>query len=86
MIFGTDGVYLPGTFTITGSHVSSLGPDIRAIPADATIAAAANAKYRSFGTAGPPTYAATHVVDQAIASVCKSGQTPTRRNVLAAIR
>jgi branched-chain amino acid transport system substrate-binding protein len=86
VIFGTDGVYLPGTFTITGSYVSSLGPDIRAIPADATIAAAANAKYGSFGTAGPPTYAATHVVDQAIASVCKSGQMPTRRNVLAAIR
>ena len=31
-------------------------------------------------------YAATHVIDEAIASVCKSGQTPSRSNVLAAIK
>jgi branched-chain amino acid transport system substrate-binding protein len=86
VIFGTDGVYLPGTFTIKGSYVSSLGPDIRAIPADAPIAAAAKASFGAFGTAGPPTYVATHVVDQAIASVCKSGRTPTRGNLLAAIK
>jgi hypothetical protein len=66
--------------------VSSFGPDINGIPADATIAAAATAKYGSFGTFGPPTYAATHVIDEAIASVCKSGQTPSRANVLAAIK
>jgi hypothetical protein len=39
-----------------------------------------------FGTFGPPVYAATHVVDQAIASVCKSGQTPSRSNVAAAMK
>jgi ABC-type branched-subunit amino acid transport system substrate-binding protein len=27
-----------------------------------------------------------HVIDEAIAAVCKSGQTPSRANVLAAIR
>jgi branched-chain amino acid transport system substrate-binding protein len=86
IIFGTDGIYLPGTFTIKGAYVSSLGPDIRAIPADAPIAAAAKAAVGSFGTAGPPTYAATHVIDQAIASVCKAGRTPTRSGVLAAIK
>jgi branched-chain amino acid transport system substrate-binding protein len=86
VIFGTDGVFAPGTFTIPGSYVSSLGPDIRAIPAAAPIAAAATARWGAFGTAGPPTYAATHVVDDAIATVCRSGHTPTRRNVLAAIR
>ena len=31
-------------------------------------------------------FAATHVIDQAISSVCKSGQTPSRANVLAAIK
>jgi ABC-type branched-subunit amino acid transport system substrate-binding protein len=31
-------------------------------------------------------FAATHVIDQAIASVCKSGQTPSRGNVLAAVK
>ena len=86
VIFGTDGLFSPSTFTITGSYVSSFGPDITAMPADAAIAALAKAKYGSFGTFGPPVYAATHVIDEAIASVCKSGQTPTRANVLAAIK
>ncbi len=86
LIFGTDGLFSPGTFTITGSYVSSFGPDITAIPADVAIASAAKAKYGSFGTFGPPVYAATHVIDEAIASVCKAGQTPSRSNVLAAIK
>jgi branched-chain amino acid transport system substrate-binding protein len=86
VIFGTDGLFDPGTFTIAGSYVSSFGPDITYIPADAAIVAAATAKYGSFGTFGPPVFAATHVVDEAIASVCQSGQTPSRSNVLAAIR
>src|SRR5262245_49191944 len=33
LIFGTDGLFSPGTFTINGSYVSSFGPDITAIPA-----------------------------------------------------
>jgi branched-chain amino acid transport system substrate-binding protein len=86
VIFGTDGLFSPGTFTISGSYVSSFGPDITAISADAAIAAAAKAKYGSFGTFGPPVFAATHVVDEAISSVCKAGQTPSRSNVLAAIK
>jgi branched-chain amino acid transport system substrate-binding protein len=86
VIFGTDGLFSPGTFSINGSYVSSFGPDITGIPADVAIAAAAKAKYGSFGTFGPPVFAATHVIDQAIASVCKSGQTPSRSNVLAAIK
>ena len=86
VIFGTDGLFSPGTFSISGSYVSSFGPDITAIPADASIAAAAQSKYGSFGTFGPPVFAATHVIDEAIASVCKAGQTPSRANVLAAIK
>ena len=86
VIFGTDGLFSPGTFTIAGSYVSSFGPDITGIPADAAIAKAAQTKYGSFGTFGPPVFAATHVIDEAIASVCKAGQTPTRANVLAAIK
>jgi branched-chain amino acid transport system substrate-binding protein len=86
IIFGTDGLFSPGTFTINGSYVSSFGPDITAIPADKQIADAAKAKYGSFGTFGPPVYAATHVIDEAIATVCKNGQTPSRSNVLAAIK
>ncbi len=86
LIFGTDGLYDPKSFTISGSYVSTFGPDITAMPADAAIAAAAKAKYGSFGTFGPPTFAATHVIDEAIAAVCKSGQTPSRANVLAAVK
>ena len=86
VIFGTDGLFSPGTFTINGSYVSSFGPDITAMPADAVIARAALQRYGQFGTFGPPVYAATHVIDEAIASVCKSGQTPSRSNVLAAIK
>jgi branched-chain amino acid transport system substrate-binding protein len=85
-IFGTDGLFSPSAFTIGGSYVSSFGPDITGIPADAAIASAAQAKFGSFGTFGPPIFAATHVIDEAIASVCKSGQTPSRANVLAAIK
>jgi branched-chain amino acid transport system substrate-binding protein len=86
LIFGTDGLYDTKNFTINGSYVSSFGPDINGIPADAAIATAAKTKYGSFGTFGPPMFAATHVVDEAIASVCRSGQTPSRANVLAAIK
>jgi len=86
VVFGTDGLFSPGTFTIAGSYVSSFGPDITAIPADSAIASAAQSKYGSFGTFGPPVFAATHVIDEAIASVCKAGQTPSRSNVLAAIK
>jgi len=86
VIFGTDGLFSPGTFSINGSYVSSFGPDITAIPADKAIAALAKSKYGNFGTFGPPVFAAQHVVDEAIASVCKSGQTPSRANVLAAIK
>src|SRR5262249_32497209 len=120
LIFGTDGLYDPKSFTINGSYVSTFGPDITGIRADAPIAAAAKAKYGSFrtfrpppfpatpplheaiaaaptaaaakakhgscGPFGPPPSAATHVIDEAIAAVCKSGQTPSRANVLAQIK
>ena len=47
VIFGTDGLFEPGAFTIAGSYVSSFGTDITAIPADAAIVAALRAKYGS---------------------------------------
>ena len=85
VIFGTDGLFAPGAFTIPGSYVSMFGADITKIPADKAISAAATA--RGFNAPnGPPTFAATHVIDEAIAAVCKSGQTPSRANVLAAIK
>jgi len=85
VIFGTDGLFSPDAFKIPGSYVSAFGPDITAIPADAALVTAAK-KYGSFGTFGPPIFAATHVIDEAISSVCKAGQTPSRANVMAAIK
>jgi branched-chain amino acid transport system substrate-binding protein len=84
-IVGTDGLFSPSAFTTAGSYVSTFGPDINSIPADASIAAAAKAAYPKYGTFGPPIYAATHVMDEAIASACKSG-TPSRSNVLTAVK
>lgn len=85
VIFGTDGLFSPSSFTISGSYVSSFGPDINYIPADKSIAAQAKAKFPKYGTFGPPVYAATHVLDEAIASACKSG-TPSRSSVLSAVK
>jgi branched-chain amino acid transport system substrate-binding protein len=86
VIFGTDGLYSPDQFKIPGSYVSSFAPDITSIPEDKTIAAQAKAKFGAFGTFGPPVYAATHVIDEAIAAVCKGGDSPSRKNVLDQIK
>jgi branched-chain amino acid transport system substrate-binding protein len=84
-IVGTDGTFSPSAFTTAGSYVSSFGPDITAIPSDASIVAAAKQAFPKFGTFGPPVYAATHVLDEAIATACKSGS-PSRSNVLSAVK
>jgi ABC-type branched-subunit amino acid transport system substrate-binding protein len=84
-IVGTDGTFSPSSFTTAGSYVSSFGPDITAIPSDASIVTAAKAAFPKFGTFGPPIYAATHVLDEAIATACKSGS-PSRSSVLSAVK
>jgi branched-chain amino acid transport system substrate-binding protein len=86
IIFGTDGLYSPDQFKIPGSYVSSFAPDITGISGDEEIVKIAKQKYGSFGTFGPGTYAATHVVNEAIAAVCKAGVTPSRKNVLEQIK
>ncbi|MGZ4167344.1 MAG: branched-chain amino acid ABC transporter substrate-binding protein [Solirubrobacteraceae bacterium] len=87
ILFGTDGTNSPSQFKIPGSYVSNFGPDISqsSNPLDKQIVAGV-AKYGPYGSFGVPTYAATDVEMKAIAAVCKSGQTPSRSNVLAAIR
>ncbi len=44
------------------------------------------AKYGPYGAFGLPSYEAADVLMKAIASVCKGGQTPSRSNVLAAVK
>ncbi len=87
ILFGTDGTNSPSQFNIPGTYVSSFGPDIAGSTSalDKSIVAGV-AKYGPYGPFGVPTYEAADVVMQAIASVCKSGGTPSRSNVLAAIK
>jgi branched-chain amino acid transport system substrate-binding protein len=88
ILFGTDGTNSPSQFNIPGSYVSTFGPDIsegNPSALDKSIVAGV-AKYGPYGPFGVPTYEAADVVMKAIASVCKSGQTPSRANVLAAIK
>jgi branched-chain amino acid transport system substrate-binding protein len=87
ILFGTDGTDSPSQFKIPGSYVSSFGPDISTSSSalDKSIVTGV-AKYGPYGPFGVPTYEATDVVMKAIASVCSSGGTPSRSNVLAAIK
>jgi len=87
ILFGTDGTNSPTQFKIVGSYVSSFGPDIAHSTSalDKSIVSGV-AKYGPYGPFGVPTYAAADVVMKAIASVCSGGGTPSRSNVLAAIK
>jgi branched-chain amino acid transport system substrate-binding protein len=86
-LFGTDGTDSPSQFNIPGSYVSNFGPDISKStnPLNKAIVKGV-AKYGPYGAFGVPTYAAAQVVTQAIHAVCAKGQTPSRSNVLAAVR
>ena len=87
VLFGTDGTDSPSQFKIPGSYVSNFGPDISTSTStlDKSIVSGV-AKYGPYGAFGVPTYTATQVEMQAISSVCKAGQTPSRSNVLAAVK
>ncbi len=87
ILFGTDGTNSPTQFKIPNSYVSAFGPDISTSSSalDKSIVTGV-AKYGPYGSFGLPTYEATDVVMKAIASVCKAGQTPSRSNVLAAVK
>jgi len=85
-LFGTDGTNSP-LFVIPGTYVSEFGPDIATSKAPLAKAMVKGvAKYGPYGAFGVPDWAATNVVMQAIGAVCKAGKTPSRANVLAAIR
>ena len=87
ILFGTDGTDSPSQFNIPGTYISSFGPDISGSTnaLDQSIVKGV-AKYGPYGPFGVPTYEAADVVMKAIASVCKAGQTPSRSNVLAALK
>jgi branched-chain amino acid transport system substrate-binding protein len=87
ILFGTDGTNSPSQFKIPGSYVSAFGPDISQSkrPLDQQIVKGV-AQFGPYGSFGVPSYEAADVIMRAISSVCKSGQTPSRSNVLAALK
>jgi branched-chain amino acid transport system substrate-binding protein len=87
-LVGTDGTNSPSQFKIPGSYVSAFGPDISSPGSSALDQSLVKgvAKYGPYGSFGVPSYEAADVIIHAISSVCKSGGTPSRSNVLAAIK
>src|ERR1700743_238991 len=87
ILLGNDGANSPSQFKIPGSYVSNFGPDIssssRAL--DKSLVSGV-AQFGPYGAFGVPTYEATDVEMKAIASGGRSGGTPSRSNVLAAIK
>ena len=86
-VFGTDGTDSPTQFNYPGSYVSNFAPDISTVGStlDKSLVSGV-AKYGPYGAFGVPSYEAADVEMRAIASVCAAGATPSRANVLAAIR
>jgi branched-chain amino acid transport system substrate-binding protein len=69
-LFGSDGLFDPATFKITGSYVSFFPVDTNT----GTVKAYAAAHGGDSETFGAPTYAATQVVVGAITRACKDGR------------
>jgi branched-chain amino acid transport system substrate-binding protein len=85
-LIGPSQLFDPVRFATPGAYVADSAPDITALPGDAAFVQRAQQAVGSFGIDAPPAYAAAHVIDSAIAAVCRSGRTLSRSAVLAAIR
>jgi branched-chain amino acid transport system substrate-binding protein len=87
IVFGTDGTDSTSQFFFPGSYVSNFAPDISTVKSAEDQAVYKEIKAQgSYGPFGVPSYEAAVIEVNAIASVCKGGKTPSRANVLAAIR
>jgi branched-chain amino acid transport system substrate-binding protein len=87
VVVGSDGVYSPKDFSLEGAYVSSFAPDVRGIPAAATVVAAyQKAHDDAFGTFGPPVYVAAQLIATGIQATCKDGKPGTRADVTTAVK
>jgi len=86
VIFGSDGLFSED-FHIEGSYVSSFAPDVRGIEESQELVEAYEQEYGEFSsTFGPPSYAATWTVLDAIYRTCQDADgEPTREAVAEAI-
>lgn len=85
VIFGSDGLFAPGDFTIENAYVSAFAPDIRGVPSAAGLVRRYTQQHGEFGTFGPPTYVATQILLRAIATACEDGRA-SRAEVLDRVR
>jgi branched-chain amino acid transport system substrate-binding protein len=83
-IFGSDGMD-SADFDVEGSLVATFAPDIAGIPASAELLAGFLAEFPETSTFGPPSFAATKVLLEAIDRVCQVSETPARASVLAEV-
>ena len=91
ILFGADGFQSVDDFIVgaagaaEGAYVSAFAPDIHELESSADVVERFTEEYGEFGTFGPPTYAATMVVLEAIKSVVESDEDLTRAAVLEAV-
>jgi branched-chain amino acid transport system substrate-binding protein len=84
-IFGSDGLFAPGDFSVEGSYVSSFAPDIRNRAANRALVNSYNRRFGSeWGTFGPPVYLAVQIAHRALRIACRNGNA-TRAEVRQAI-
>ena len=83
VVFGTDGLFQPGQFRLDNSYISAFAPDIRNIPASRSFVTGFTKAFPgiNFGTFGPPTFAATRAMINAIQNACRDGRV-TRGEVI----
>jgi branched-chain amino acid transport system substrate-binding protein len=87
VVVGSDGVYSPKDFSLEGAYVTSFAPDVRGVPAAASVVAAYQKAYDDkFGTFGPPVYVAAQLIATGIMSTCASGKAGTRADVATAVK
>lgn len=78
IMFGSESSYSPD-FTMPGSYVSALSPDITGIPAAGGVIDRYTAAHGSFGPYGAPTYVAMQAVLDAAQRACESSGSPADR-------
>jgi branched-chain amino acid transport system substrate-binding protein len=80
ILFGADGFFSVDDFiagaagATEGAYVSAFAPDIHELESSADVVARFTEEYGEFGTFGPPTYAATMVVLEAIWRASEAGE------------
>jgi branched-chain amino acid transport system substrate-binding protein len=90
ILFGADGFFSTADFidsaagATEGAYVSAFAPDIHNLESSADVVARFGEEYGEFGTFGPPVYAATMVILDAIKVASDAGEL-SREAVLAAV-